>query len=182
MEINIWQFILDCTHLVSNWLIDLNYIFINIKTPFTIFFSQFFSIIGLVTFLSLWGFNFSFWGIMGFFRLIEEKFKQIKLSAISKVKNLSIDVPANKITKTEVAIIVPAHNEELVVAKTINSLLRLVSPSNIFIISDGSVDKTAAIVRNYNVQVLELSPAHGKAGALEAGIRYFSLDQRFQAV
>ena len=42
--------------------------------------------------------------------------------------------------------------------------------TNIFVVSDGSKDATASIVRAAGANVLELNPNRGKAGALAAGI------------
>jgi poly-beta-1,6-N-acetyl-D-glucosamine synthase len=184
METSIWQFIFNCVEIVSGWLVELNYIFLYIKMHLTNFFSQPLSILGLITFLSFWGFNFSFWGTVGLLRLIQEKFAHIPWSSLSSLKKNK--KPPHKdqqpFTAKDVAAIVPAHNEELVIAKTITSLLPLVPWSNIFVISDGSVDKTAEIARSFHVNVLELSPSRGKAGALLAGIERFALGKRFEAV
>ena len=139
------------------------------------------NIIGLVAFISFWGFNFSFWGIIGLARLIQERYARF-LEAHSQKPKSPLDIFSSQLTCYDVAAIVPAHNEELVIAKTISSLLPLVPRSNIFIISDGSIDKTAEIARSFQVNVLELNPSHGKAGALETGIAHFSFGERFKAV
>jgi poly-beta-1,6-N-acetyl-D-glucosamine synthase len=184
METSIWQFIFTCADIVSSWLVGLSYIFLYIGTYLTNFFSQPLTIIGLITFFSFWGFNFSFWGTMGLFRLIQERLACVSWSGLSSLnrKLRSSHKRQRHFTAKSVAAIVPAHNEELVIAKTITSLLPIVPWSNIFVISDGSVDKTAEIARSFHVNVLELSPARGKAGALLAGIERFALGKRFKAV
>ncbi|CAM3071623.1 glycosyltransferase family 2 protein [Prescottella defluvii] len=86
------------------------------------------------------------------------------------------------LTPGDVAVLVAAHNEELVIGETISSAASLVPLTNIFVISDGSSDRTAEIVRTAGAQVLELNPNRGKAGALAAGIEHFGLCERFEVV
>ncbi len=69
------------------------------------------------------------------------------------------------------AIVVPACNEELVIAATIEALLRQGYPGlEIHVVSDGSVDRTAAIARGYvehGVRVHELAVNVGKSRAVQ---------------
>ena len=87
-----------------------------------------------------------------------------------------------KLTPDDVAVLVAAHNEELVISATIRTASALVPVQNIFVISDMSTDNTAAIARSAGVNVLELDPNRGKAGALAAGIAHFDLCNRFEVV
>ena len=117
-----------------------------------------------------WGFPLSisilFWSFIGIVRyFVDEKFKKKKKINRKKLKGML----------SRVAICVPAHNEELVIEETINSLKRLVSIDQIYVVSDGSTDKTAEIVRFAGCNVLELTPGRGKAAALEALIKHFNL-------
>ena len=86
------------------------------------------------------------------------------------------------LTPADVAVLIAAHNEELVIAETIASATSLVPAANVFVVSDGSSDRTADIVRAAGAQVLELNPNRGKAGALAAGIEHFDLCERFEVV
>ncbi len=81
-----------------------------------------------------------------------------------------------------VAVLVAAHNEALVISETIRAASALVPLRNIHVISDMSSDDTAAISRASGVNVLELEPNRGKAGALAEGIAHFNLCQRFEVV
>lgn len=181
LVLNAWQTLLYWMQSAAGSIADLNFIYLYIKAYILNFFSHIAWFHAMVVFITLSGLNFSLWGLIGLARLVQEKFERRteKLSG----KN---GIPAHKvegaIDARQVAVIVPAHNEELVIVKTIESLLPLVPHANIFVISDGSKDRTAAIARRHNVNVLELDPAHGKAGALLAGIDYFELDRRFEAV
>lgn len=91
-------------------------------------------------------------------------------------------IPAGRLTRDDVAVLVAAHNEEMVIAETIRVAESLVDVTNIFVASDGSTDATAAIVRAAGANVLEVSPNRGKAGALAAAIEHFRLCERFEAV
>ncbi len=82
----------------------------------------------------------------------------------------------------DVAVLIPAHNEDAVIAETLDAATVLLPASNIHVVSDGSTDHTAEIAREYGVNVLELSPNRGKAGALLAAIRHFELTDNFQIV
>src|ERR1044072_9955479 len=76
-----------------------------------------------------------------------------------------------------VSILVPAYNEELVIANTIRSLLASDYPSyEIIVIDDGSQDNTSGIVTwefagDERVRLLTVANA-GKAAALNTGLRY----------
>lgn len=130
----------------------------------------------LVVIIVVWGFNFTLWGTIGLVRILTEG---ISHRTISNKKKLPL---RNKIKEEDVAIIVPAHNEELVISDTLKSL-RLLSPNpQVFVVSDGSKDCTAEIARKYGANVLELDPSRGKAGALEAVIKHFNIDGRYQAI
>lgn len=82
----------------------------------------------------------------------------------------------------EVAVLIAAHNEALVIRETIQAAARLVPLHNIHIISDASSDGTGAIARAAGVNELELHPNRGKAGALAEGIRTFQLCERYKVV
>lgn len=84
------------------------------------------------------------------------------------------------------AILVPAHNEELLVGNLCESLLHIDYPQEkfeVFIIADNCNDGTANICRQYPVHVLERNdPAHGGKGqALDWGLRQIEL-KKYDAV
>ena len=90
---------------------------------------------------------------------------------------------SGQVTVDDVAVLIAAHNEELVIANTIRSALSVGVPSDhIFVASDGSSDATAGIARDFGAQVLELDPNRGKAGALAAAIEHFRLADNFEVV
>lgn len=73
---------------------------------------------------------------------------------------------------TKFAILVPAHNEELLLPGTLDSISKLDYPSElftVFVIADNCTDSTTAIARNRGVTVLERhdSSRRGKGYGLE---------------
>jgi cellulose synthase/poly-beta-1,6-N-acetylglucosamine synthase-like glycosyltransferase len=75
-----------------------------------------------------------------------------------------------------VSIVVPAYNEEKVIAKTLKNLLKLNYPKeklDIIVVDDGSKDKTYEIAKKfvkYGIRVFT-KPNGGKASAVNYGIR-----------
>ena len=80
------------------------------------------------------------------------------------------------------SILIPAHNEEMVIAKTIEAMLRLDYPKEklkIIVINDDSTDNTKEIILNYsknhpNVELFDVPKGEGgkgKSRALNLGIK-----------
>ena len=59
-----------------------------------------------------------------------------------------------KIKSKKIAFLVPAYNEETVIASTIRYLLKLAPKEDIFVINDGSKDRTASVAKKFKVNVL----------------------------
>lgn len=84
------------------------------------------------------------------------------------------------------AILIPAHNEELLIANLCESLLQVDYPKDnfaIFIIADNCNDRTVEICRKYPLQVLERHDPEngGKGQALAWGLQQVDIN-RFDAV
>ena len=116
------------------------------------------------------GVNLTLWTLVGGVRFTAERLKGDRDPPAGGARRLS---PA------DVAVVVPAHNEEPVIAATIDSVLRLAPVENIHVIADGCTDATATIARARGVHVLELTPGRGKAGGIEAAVRRFGIPERF---
>ena len=82
----------------------------------------------------------------------------------------------------DVAVLIPAHNEEAVIANSLQAVLKLLPAKQIHVVSDGSSDDTVAFAKHYGVNVYDLNPNRGKAGALAAAIDYFELAERFKVM
>ncbi len=91
------------------------------------------------------------------------------------------EVDAGKINYPSCSILIPAHNEEKVIGRTIESMLRLDYPKNklkIIVVNDGSTDSTKKIIQRYSrrdkrVVLLDVPKGQGgrgKSRALNLGI------------
>lgn len=118
------------------------------------------------------GLSLSFWSIVGCFRYLNDKDRS---SALKKRGWVGLSSKQLRKASATVAVCLPAHNEELVIGDAITSLKKFVSAKQIYVACDASADRTAAIARAAGCPVLELTPAHGKARAMEALIEHFTL-------
>ncbi len=82
----------------------------------------------------------------------------------------------------EVAVLIAAHNEELVIDQTLAAIMDLVPLSSLYVVSDGSTDRTVEVARRTGANVIETKENLGKAGALQEAIQRFGLLDRFRAI
>jgi len=82
--------------------------------------------------------------------------------------------------KYKIAILIPAHNEEKVIRKTLISVLTIIPKEHIYVVSDGSTDNTSAIARSYIENVITLPHGMGKAKATNFTIGCFDLTNRYE--
>ncbi|HVT13881.1 MAG TPA: glycosyltransferase family 2 protein [Fimbriimonadaceae bacterium] len=76
-----------------------------------------------------------------------------------------------------VAIIIPAKDEELRIARVLLAALESKLADEIIVVSDGSTDRTADKARKFkNVRVIELPYNLGKGGAMLEGVRATKAD------
>lgn len=131
------------------------------------------------------GISTTFWSLVGLGRFLDAKRRRVfrrPQHLSGKVVHSTHWPVGNRLRPADVAVLVAAHNEELVIEETITAASHLVRRQNIHIISDGSKDSTADIARAAGANVLELNPNRGKAGALAAGIDHFELCRRYKVV
>ncbi|HEY6422114.1 MAG TPA: glycosyltransferase [Pseudonocardiaceae bacterium] len=121
--------------------------------------------------LVVFGVNFTLWSIIGLARLLEEKWGKRARAGTGP-----------SLTVQDVAVLIPAHNEEMVIESGLEAIAALVPRENIHVVSDGSTDRTAQLARQAGVNVIETRTNVGKAGALEEAIERFGLVERFEAV
>ena len=86
------------------------------------------------------------------------------------------------LTTADVAVLIPAHNEALVIGESLRSIMALVPRANVHVVSDGSTDATVEIARQAGARVIETRENVGKAGALVDAIGRFDLIRRFPVV
>ncbi|QQS38689.1 glycosyltransferase [Candidatus Woesebacteria bacterium] len=84
-------------------------------------------------------------------------------------------------TKRQVCIVIAAYNEERVIGKTLRRLSKIIPATDIYVVDDGSVDKTAQIARKYTPNVLTKANS-GKGSSLQYGIKNFRLCQKYKYI
>jgi poly-beta-1,6-N-acetyl-D-glucosamine synthase len=89
---------------------------------------------------------------------------------------------AQPMTVRDVAVLIAAHNEELVIDQTLAAIMELVPLASVHVVSDGSTDRTVEVARRTGANVIETKENLGKAGALQEAIQRFGLLDRFRAV
>jgi poly-beta-1,6-N-acetyl-D-glucosamine synthase len=120
----------------------------------------------------LLGANFALWGAIGLVRLVESGTRRSPPAAARD----------GELTVADVAVLIPAHNEALVIGESLRSIMALVPRQNVHVVSDGSTDATVQIARGAGARVIETKENVGKAGALQEAIERFGLVRRFALV
>ena len=114
-----------------------------------------------VRIILLWAMTISFWSTMLF----------VPMAVLSKYRE---DIQQDVKTYPTISIIIPAYNEEKVIAHTIEGLLETKYPKKeIIFVDDGSSDKTLSIAMQYKDKIKILHKENGgKASALNYGLVY----------
>jgi poly-beta-1,6-N-acetyl-D-glucosamine synthase len=87
----------------------------------------------------------------------------------------------NRKIEKSVAVIVPAHNEESVLAISLKSILKIIESYDLYVVDDGSNDNTAKIAKKYTKNVISIAN-HGKAYALNYAINKYKLTKRYNYI
>lgn len=117
------------------------------------------------------GISFSVWATIGLIRLLYEKLNKPQ---VKKRKN--------RYKSSDIAVVIPAHNEEVVIRSCIQALKQSLKSRQIYVASDGSKDKTFRRARMEDVHVSQLNPGRGKAKALIHLIKRFHLYERYKFI
>jgi biofilm PGA synthesis N-glycosyltransferase PgaC len=155
-------------------------------------------------FVLVFGFNFTLWGAVGLLRVVDgtlDRFRRMPRNAgstVHRARRAGIIARAaadgrstgrtlagpdsTAVTIADLAVLMAAHNEEVVIDDSLVAITALVPPENVHVVSDASTDNTVALARRRGVNVVETATNVGKAGALEEGIRAFRLVERFRVV
>ena len=97
------------------------------------------------------------------------------LSAIFFEKKMPTFVP--NIIRPSIAILVPAHNESLVIAETLESILpQLSNQDQLLVVADNCTDDTTTIAKNLGANVTERNNLilRGKGYALDFGLQHLN--------
>lgn len=116
------------------------------------------------------GINIAFWCTVGLVRFVAE------IGSGRRFEN------PTTIGIADVAVVIPAHNEEIALPKCIAALTAIIPARQIFVASDGSRDATVAIARAAGCRALDIQPNGGKAKAIDKAINHYRLCDRYQAV
>lgn len=82
-----------------------------------------------------------------------------------------------------ICVLIPAKDEELVIARTIQSVIQAgIFPLDIYVVDDGSSDETGAIARSHGVNVLRNEKNIGKARAIKRAVDHFGLTQQYDFI
>lgn len=117
------------------------------------------------------GISTGFWFVIGIIRAISEMFNFKK----KQVKN-------QKLSSRDIAAIIPAHNEELVIRQCIKALKNSLDVKQIYVVSDGSSDKTYQKARLEKCHVSRLYPGKGKAKALIYLLKRYGLFEKYKLI
>lgn len=114
--------------------------------------------------------------LLGFF-----VFYQLALTIVSSVVLLRSDNEVTPETVTRFAVLIPAHNEELLIGNLVDSIMNSDYPKSgytVFVIADNCSDSTAAVSREHGANCLERfdDEKRGKPYALNWALGQISID------
>jgi glycosyltransferase involved in cell wall biosynthesis len=75
-----------------------------------------------------------------------------------------------------VSVIIPAYNEEKTIADVIMPIKKVPAVTEIIVVSDGSVDRTAEVAKEAGATVIVSEINKGKGGAMMLGVEHASQD------
>jgi poly-beta-1,6-N-acetyl-D-glucosamine synthase len=125
----------------------------------------------IIGFFTLAGFSFTLWLLIGVLRLFHESF----ILRPPSEDNYQPDIHS-------IAVVIPAHNEESTIERTLQPLLRIFPLRNIYVASDYSTDMTIDIVRRTGIRSLDIRPNRGKARSLVYIMKEYGLLDAYQFV
>lgn len=128
-----------------------------------------------------WFWSLFLWPITGFHRRPHHEIFLEVPDHGTEIKIEKYELPA-PLTAADVAVIIPAHNEELSIGTTLTTLLTMIPGKNIYVGSDNSKDRTAEVVGMYGCNVAEITPNKGKAGVLSHLITHFNLLEKYKII
>ncbi len=69
------------------------------------------------------------------------------------------------------SIVIPAHNEEMRIEKTLQAYTKLFKNAEIIVVLNGCIDNTKNVVKKFDVKILEFKDRLGKGGAIIEGFK-----------
>ncbi len=135
--------------------------------------------------LGIVGLNVTIWGLIGLCRLVDEHPLAAWRRRRARTRGGGVAPAAEPVPVpdlSQVAVLMPAHDEEVVITESLSAITALVPPEQVHVVSDGSTDRTVELAEAMGVNVLATATNVGKAGALEEAIGRFGLVERFDYV
>ncbi len=86
------------------------------------------------------------------------------------------------ITADDIAVVIPAHNEESVLPLCLEALGRILPMSNVHVGNDGSTDRTAAIAESAGCRIVTMRLNKGKAFTIQRVLDEERICERYRAV
>ncbi|MER7014683.1 glycosyltransferase family 2 protein [Saccharopolyspora sp. NPDC000359] len=132
--------------------------------------------------IAVFGANFTLWGVIGLLRLLDGSARRWRDRRSSGGAVVDRDRFEGGLGVGDVAVLMPAHNEEAVIVDSIAAITALVPAANVHVVSDGSTDRTVELASGCGVRVISTARNVGKAGALQEAIHRFELVERYPVV
>jgi poly-beta-1,6-N-acetyl-D-glucosamine synthase len=126
--------------------------------------------LALLVMLCATGPNMMFWSAMGLARIAAKGFATLYIRS------------SPRFHAKDVAIVIPAHNEEQALPDCLAAAAQIVERHQIFIGDDASADRTATVAAAHGCNVFTAPRNMGKARVLDAAIRHFGLCERFGVI
>ena len=117
------------------------------------------------------GISFTVWTIIGSLRYLFEK-----IAGRKKKSN------RRRFKASDIAAVIPAYNEELIIRKCIQALKKVIDKKQIYVVSDNSNDKTYRRARMEECHASNLRLGKGKARALKYLFTRFKLFKRYKLI
>jgi biofilm PGA synthesis N-glycosyltransferase PgaC len=99
-----------------------------------------------------------------------------------KSPQISGDKSPQSVSLEEVAVLVPAHNEEKTIRRCLQSLKKVISMKQVFVGSDGSTDNTFRFAKRFKCNVAKIRPNGGKARVIKYLLDKYSVCEHYKAV
>ena len=100
---------------------------------------------------------------------------QVSAAIFFSKPKFAVQISAKNQMRHSITVLMPAHNESLVISQTIKSIFsQLTSQDQLLVVADNCTDDTATIARNLGATVLERSnlERRGKGYALDFGLQH----------
>lgn len=129
------------------------------------------------------GISIAIWSVLGFIRLVTEKLNSPAIRSLFGLEVVIYEQGKKLLFKpSDIAVIIAAHNEELVIRRCVKALKQSLPAKQIHVISDGSTDKTVRRAFMEGCHVSSLNPGKGKAKALIYGIEKYKLYKKYKFI